>query len=540
MQVKDFLEKFNFDAEPKRLSLSENCFVGEVTTLRKDKEYAKLIEKIDWLLSLDVVEIEHPFSFKKTRPRFTIQQGGTNYIFLSDNEDENVWCWVQSLNVVDAIITSDGQYYDSPTGRNNLRDIKAKILERTPRNALSNSLLGFDEAGFDGLYICHPRPFHFFYDMLLCLFCLSSDKRGVRKIYSKDSFYDLSHFGVVEQHAGACSKNLFLPVAIQRNYIIDSDVCRAKGSYVPEEYKSIVLDFENFVYKKAIKYTGEPSRNSSLKIWYGVTGQKRSWLQQVEAIEGIVNNLMWYFDRVELLVDGLTAPEGKELESAEDESIFLQIEKRLTVKCGVYSLIGKDYRNKIRACEAVDFFIANAGTGCMVPLRFCKKPGVLHSSMNLVSFPDDYPDTVRFFDPKFHVDVPDQAEPKRADYCSYHIPWQHVFNLTAEVLNKIKGTNIKPLEVPPVEDVAKHYDEQQKAQKKKLMAFTAIENRVKPTHKSPDILREVALSFEHSGDIETALKIMQKALELRPTGPFIKKKVIEYQAVIESTNQKVK
>lgn len=53
-------------------------------------------------------------------------------------------------------------------------------------------------------------------------------------------------------------------------------------------------------------------------------------------------------------------------------------------------------------------------------------------------------------------------------------------------------------------------------------------------------MREVALDFEHSGDIETALKIMQKALELRPTGPFIKKRVIKYQAVIESTNQKVK
>lgn len=70
--------------------------------------------------------------------------------------------------------------------------------------------------------------------------------------------------------------------------------------------------------------------------------------------------------------------------------------------------------------------------------------------------------------------------------------------------------------------------------------FIDLPKKLAPNFDGADVLREVALDFEHSGDIETALKIMQKALELRPTGPFIKKRVIKYQAVIESTNQKVK
>ena len=49
-----------------------------------------------------------------------------------------------------------------------------------------------------------------------------------------------------------------------------------------------------------------------------------------------------------------------------------------------------------------------------------------------------------------------------------------------------------------------------------------------------DILREVALSFERSGDISTALTIMQKALQVRPSGPFIKKKVTEYLQKLEA------
>ncbi|MCC4288866.1 glycosyltransferase family 61 protein [Vreelandella aquamarina] len=46
---------------------------------------------------------------------------------------------------------------------------------------------------------------------------------------------------------------------------------------------------------------------------------------------------------------------------------------------------------------------------------------------------------------------------------------------------------------------------------------------------SADIMREVAIFFEDEGDIKTALKLMQKAKELRPTGPFIKAKVEEYK-----------
>ncbi|WP_128082424.1 hypothetical protein [Halomonas sp. KX33721] len=303
--------------------------------------------------------------------------------------------------------------------------------------------------------------------------------------------------------------------------------------------KELNEKMEKAVYNNAVKNFVFSGEVNALRIWYGITGQKRSWLQQVDGAENIIKKLLPHFNEIELYVDGMTASEGNTIRNADDEAVLKKIENRLEGQCRIQSLIGQDYRHKVRVCSTVDLFIANAGTGCMVPLRFCKKPGTLHSNTRFFTFPDSYPETIKKSDKKYVIDV--QIEGKeRADLSSYHIPWQHIFNLTAEVLNKIKGTNIKPLEVPPVEEVAKHYDKQQKAQKQKLMAFTAIENRVKPTHKSPDILREVALSFEQSGDIETALKIMQKALELRPSGPFIKRKVLEYQAIIESASQKEK
>jgi hypothetical protein len=64
-----------------------------------------------------------------------------------------------------------------------------------------------------------------------------------------------------------------------------------------------------------------------------------------------------------------------------------------------------------------------------------------------------------------------------------------------------------------------------------------LERKITPEYKAPDILREVAFAFEQSGDISTALTIMQKALELRPTGPTIKQKVKEYQAKLENKGE---
>ena len=53
----------------------------------------------------------------------------------------------------------------------------------------------------------------------------------------------------------------------------------------------------------------------------------------------------------------------------------------------VVSLVGQTYREKIKECQSADFFIANAGAGQLVPHRFCRKPGILHSNEKHCVFP---------------------------------------------------------------------------------------------------------------------------------------------------------
>ncbi|RUR46004.1 hypothetical protein [Vreelandella populi] len=64
--------------------------------------------------------------------------------------------------------------------------------------------------------------------------------------------------------------------------------------------------------------------------------------------------------------------------------------------------------------------------------------------------------------------------------------------------------------------------------------FKMLPARLKTEMASADVLRELALTFEALGDISTALKIMRQASEQRPNGPFINKKITEYESLIKA------
>jgi hypothetical protein len=62
--------------------------------------------------------------------------------------------------------------------------------------------------------------------------------------------------------------------------------------------------------------------------------------------------------------------------------------------------------------------------------------------------------------------------------------------------------------------------------------FSALMKNLNEKPEIADILREVALEFERSGDITTATKIMEQAHIQRPKGPYIKRKLEEYHGEI--------
>jgi len=110
-------------------------------------------------------------------------------------------------------------------------------------------------------------------------------------------------------------------------------------------------------------------------------------------------------------------------------------------KVSVKSLVGQTYRRKIQQCRSVDFFIANAGAGQLVPHRFCKKPGILHSNEKHCVFPTGINNTTaRLIDKSSVKDVGNlfsngkRAETSGSGLISYSINIQTMIKMVVEML----------------------------------------------------------------------------------------------------------
>lgn len=461
-------------------------------------------------------ELVHPETGVKTTAVYNVNYGVVNFVFMADENNNNVWLLAQSALMINLAITIENIYRSVFS---NEKPIFPHIKNLSSINASEISL---KKGGF-GFLLSHPRPYHHFYDQLKVLTALDHDK----PVLDRGSFFIPEELSKVEP-----GDHVFLyPNAINSLHIKGGGV-----SFSREKDKLM----ERLVYKESIRLNGQGfskwESGGSVCLWFGVTGQKRSWLEQVEGCICIVKLLKSYFDTVSLYVDGMTAIQGKRIKNEEDEAVFQEIRKGLLDIEGIVinSLIGLDYREKIRYCDSVDLFIANAGTGCMVPLRFARKPGVLHSNTKLFSFPDEYPSSVKKVGRNYVVDVFDSDSSSSAQNISYHVPWQHIFNLASDVLSEIKDMEIPKLDVPPVESLDKNsFNNFQKKHGSGSQHFFHISGRLGKNPNSPAVLREVALAFEAEGDIQTAMKVMEKAYVLRPNGPIIKKKLEEYKSILK-------
>ncbi|NDJ26626.1 hypothetical protein GW575_01455 [Campylobacter sp. MIT 19-121] len=137
------------------------------------------------------------------------------------------------------------------------------------------------------------------------------------------------------------------------------------------------------------------------------------------------------------------------------------------------SLVGYDYRSKICFCDDCDMAVSEPGTATIVPMLLCNKPNVHYygdkrmpmSQNSKRSISEKYV-LIAGSSPFFHAN-------------DFHIPPQHLYNLTAEVLeelakdDKLKGYKngvdskgntliMHRLKVPPVELIAKQYELEQK------------------------------------------------------------------------------
>jgi hypothetical protein len=508
--VKTLLAKINsISGGFKRLRFNFKNISGEVFEIFRMQHE----KNIDGLLSFwknkdqeEFFELAHPVSSIKTKAFYSYQANMFNYVFMIDDDGGSFWILVQSTSCIEAVITDDVIY----TSTNNDTYINLKQLSNLNVDDLKINPKPY------GYLLSQSRPYHYFYDHLKVFLHLNTSK----SVEARDSYFIPSSCDAKQE-----IDQVFLFPATYANY----DFSQKSNPYL----RTLNVAMEDLVYKESMVSFKEKitsvTQDVDFIIWLGITGQKRSWLQQVEGYISIIKHLNKEFPKIKVYIDGWTAIDGKTTNNADDEEIFNRIQQGLKNESGIklISLVGQDYRAKICHCSTVDVFIANSGTGSTVPLRFNKKPGVLHRNTRLFTYNDIYPDTVMCTDSKLIVDV-NLGDEKLAQFFSYHTPWQHIFNLTVEIINKIKGVSIQALEVPTMEQVKQEYEAREKNKALDLEVFENLNTVITSKHGSADILRDVALAFEETGDVSMALTIMKKALELRPSGPVIKRKVTKY------------
>ena len=66
-----------------------------------------------------------------------------------------------------------------------------------------------------------------------------------------------------------------------------------------------------------------------MSIWIGITGQKRSWQEQIEGYAGILNKLLEEYNGLTVIIDGMTATYGQVINNSEDSYVCEEIKSRL-------------------------------------------------------------------------------------------------------------------------------------------------------------------------------------------------------------------
>jgi hypothetical protein len=419
--------------------------------------------------------IEHPELNVPTFARSSKIIGMANVIHFSDGHLNNHWYLIQVTKLVEAY-SVNGKFYNP---------------SRLPAAERVKEFIDSDKLKFDlkvntntvnGLLFSQTRPFHYFYDQYVNYFTLSSFINIDEYCYSDDKcFY--SRFKSTSFKKASSNGCYLFPCTIPRN--IDGDDAKKMNTYL-----------------KGSEFTG--NMGSELSIWIGITGQKRSWIEQVDGYVNIIKQLSGMYSSISVFVDGWTNYELDISVTKEDVDIFNDIKNQLSTFSSVQiiSLINKDYKDKIKYANSCDYFIANSGTGCMVPFAICNKKGVIHGNGRVNTFKKIYNENIREVVKKtltpIQVDAP--------MYTSYSINWEVIFNCLMDLMNKSFR-----MPYPKLESV------------KTFSQLTYTEN-TQPV----DALRDIAIAFYETGDTKTAYKIMCKALDLRPKGPFIRQKIKEW------------
>ncbi|MFZ2266503.1 MAG: hypothetical protein WAV95_02890 [Azonexus sp.] len=295
---------------------------------------------------------------------------------------------------------------------------------------------------FGGVIASHGRPYHFYYDVapavqliheagllerLPAVFMLEGgDYFSLKSLYQFDA--DERLMNAAELNKENLAKHQFL---ILLGVLFDKD-----SMPLIEAFDSRLNSMLPALLSTALKLQLGQACQCFPLLWFGVTGQKRAWEEQVEAGVQLVNSMSKVFPALGVCFDGWTSPlnptRRDEVESAQDALLVESICKRIPDSVQVFNLIGAKSIDKMAFAHAIDFFVANYATGSMHVARFAKKPGLGHISNSMNCDGHIHYRTRRV--PEIHVVDVVTNEKLRPDFVSYSISPEIIVNMVDDLM----------------------------------------------------------------------------------------------------------
>lgn len=351
--------------------------------------------------------LKHPSKDVVTFIRQSKRYRKANVVLFSDEDLKNQWYLVQIYNLADGYIC-DGKV-SNPIGSGEIPEFN---------ELLNNGDIRFNTESktscVDGLLFSQVRPYHYIYDQLINYFELDKIQSIAEYCFTdKNCFYSELPDG-----------NRLKPAKENGCYLFPcTEGDRYDSSAANEMHTFIRRNSEAKVF------------SSELTLWFGITAQKRSWLEQANSCCRIVKQLRAHYSTITVIIDGWTALDGGTPDSpkdiARDTAVFDSISSELSKVDGIelISIIGKDYKEKVSYAKASNFFVANSGSGGIVPIMFTQSKGVIHTNGRLHTFERSYNESISI--------VPNHkilAQKHAIDAGVYSIDWTVIYNLLVDLI----------------------------------------------------------------------------------------------------------
>ncbi|HED6595501.1 TPA: hypothetical protein R5Z05_001785, partial [Campylobacter coli] len=424
-----------------------------------DSEISRIIEaqnKQNIKLLLDLINekiqdkylhFQHPtFTNITTFAISSIANPHSSWIFFMDEQEEHFWVLCQRYELIDIIVTEDKILIGN---RKTSNEIVCEELHNLLK--FNAEQLYFSKKSF--AFYFSSRPFHSIMDQIFTISNLDS-----------------------------CHKDFFEPCFFYpyQNRKVDDDLIH----FMPNSLCATWVDIDEmyydrlrrFIIQKTLEMSKKTTNQHDLVIWINICTEKRSWINQIEGLIEILNNISKYFSSLKVYIDGLTRYENNIANIKQGFESDVIIYERLckclcsNKKIEMVSTIGFNLKEKVALSLSIDLAMGDNGTSPMVPYFICEKPYIVYNSDLNYFFSKFNLNIYKFVETKYFL-----KEKEKTSQCySYHLPWQHVYNLAADILEqlsldgklKIKNLRMHRLDVPPVELLSRQYNLEQELKMK--------------------------------------------------------------------------